>query len=292
MISMRPTTATERFTIERRVGPRLRRVFSPRALLLAPFLPLACTPSTQQEVELGTSYAQQINRQLPIVGDPEANRYINLLGDSLARVADDRSLQWRFYIVDSPEVNAFAVPGGFIYVNRGLIERTTEMNQLAGVLAHEIGHVTLRHSVKQMRDMQRANVGLTMACVLTGVCTNEAAGAAIQIGGSAVFAKFSRDDERESDRAAVQYTTRAKIDPRGIPKMFEILLNERKGSPQGVDAWFRTHPLEESRIEEAQAEIAKLPASMLRGLTTDTRQYQAFKTRLRSLPRTTVRRGS
>jgi beta-barrel assembly-enhancing protease len=253
---------------------------------------MSCTPSTQQEVELGTSYAQQINRQLPIVGDPEANRYINLLGDSLARVADDRSLQWRFYIVDSPEVNAFAVPGGFIYVNRGLIERTTAMNQLAGVLAHEIGHVTQRHSVKQMRDMQRADLGLTMACVLTGVCTNEAAGAAIQLGGSAVFAKFSRDDERQSDRVAVAYTVRAGIDPRGIPKMFEILLNERKGSPSGVDAWFRTHPLEESRIEEVQGEIAKLPASALRGLTVNTRSYDAFRSRLASLPRTTVRRGS
>ena len=108
-----------------------------RRTLLRVLVPLAlagCAISTQQEVEMGTTYAQQINRQLPIVDDPEVNRYINLLGDSIARLTDDRNLDWRFYVVDSKEVNAFAVPGGFVYVNRGLIERTTRMDQLAGVL--------------------------------------------------------------------------------------------------------------------------------------------------------------
>lgn len=114
----------------------------------------ACGVSTQQEVELGQQYSQQINAQLPIVRDPEINRYINVLGDSIARVADSRNLDWSFYVVDSKEVNAFAVPGGFIYINRGLIERATDMSQVAGVLAHEIGHVTQRHSVQQMQKAQ------------------------------------------------------------------------------------------------------------------------------------------
>src|SRR5688572_20115895 len=191
----------------------------------------ACAISTQQEVEMGQTYSAQINRELPIVRDPEVQRYINLLGETIAGHADDRSLDWQFYVVDSKEVNAFAVPGGFIYVNRGLIERTTEMSQLAGVLGHEIGHVTMRHSVKQMQAAQKANVGLSLACILTSICESGLAGAAVQVGGGAVFAKFSRDDEREADRAGIEFVIRSGIDPNGSPEMFRILLNERQRSP-------------------------------------------------------------
>src|ERR1700716_2816800 len=119
----------------------------------------ACGGSTQQEVEMGQQYSAQINAQLPIVHDPELNRYINVLGDSIARLTERTDItDWRFYIVDSKEVNAFAVPGGFVYVNRGLIERTQRMDQLAGVLGHEIGHVVRRHSIKQMQQQQGANI--------------------------------------------------------------------------------------------------------------------------------------
>jgi predicted Zn-dependent protease len=255
------------------------------------FLAAGCAISTQQEVEMGTQYAQQINAQLPLVRDAEVNRYISLLGESIARVADTRNLDWRFFVVDSREVNAFAVPGGFIYVNRGLIERTTNMNQLAGVLAHEIGHVVRRHSVKQMEAAQRANVGLTLGCILTRVCESQAAGAAIQLGGTALFAKFSRDDERQADAVAVPYLVRAGIDPRGIPQMFRILIEERKRSRSGVEAFFATHPLEEDRIDETERIIAGLPASSLRNLSTDTRAFQSFRQRLSSIP-VASRRGS
>jgi predicted Zn-dependent protease len=244
----------------------------------------ACAISTQQEVEMGTQYSQQINAQLPIVRDPEVNRYINVLGDSIARIADNRNLSWRFFVVDSREVNAFAVPGGFVYVNRGLIERATKMDMLAGALGHEIGHVVRRHSVKQMEAAQRANVGLTLGCILTNICSNQAAGAAINIGGSALFAKFSRDDEAQADEVGVQYTTRAGIDPRGIPEMFRVLLDERKNQAGGVDAWFATHPTEESRIQDTEALIARIPAATLRSLTQDTQAYQSFRRRLLALP--------
>jgi predicted Zn-dependent protease len=143
----------------------------------------ACGVSTQQEVDMGQQYAAQINQQLPIIQDPELNRYVNVLGDSIARLTERRDIQeWHFYIVDSKEVNAFAVPGGFVYVNRGLIERTQRMDQLAGVLGHEIGHVVRRHSIKQMQQQQGANIGVTLACVLTSVCSNQASQAAIQVG--------------------------------------------------------------------------------------------------------------
>ncbi len=261
----------------RLVRPRWRS--AALALLLA-----GCAISTSQEVELGRDFSSQVNSQLKLVRDPQVTQYVRVLGDSIARLADDRGLTWNFSVVDSREVNAFAAPGGYVWVNRGLIERTTNMSQLAGVLAHEIAHVTLRHSVQQMQKAQQANVGLTLACILTTVCQNQAAGAAVQLGGGALFARFSRDDESEADRAAVQYVVRAGIHPRGIPEMFRILLNERAQRPSGPQAIFATHPLEEDRVRASEAEIARLSSASLRGLRSDSDRFQQFRRRVITLP--------
>ena len=262
----------------------MKRFLSGAALALTVSVASACGVSQQQEIEMGQQYAQQINAQLPIITDLEINRYVNVLGDSIARLTNRGDLDWRFYVVDSKEVNAFAVPGGYIYVNRGLIERTTQMDQLAGVLGHEIGHVVRRHSVKQMEQAQKANVGVTLACVLTRICESQAAGAAINVVGGAVFAKFSREDENEADAEGVQNVVRAGIDPNGIPEMFEILLEERRARPAGVEAWFATHPLEEDRIANTRALIARVDPAVLRSLTKDTQNYHAFKSRIQALP--------
>jgi predicted Zn-dependent protease len=233
---------------------------------------------------MGQEYAQQINAQLPIVQDPELNRYINVLGDSIARLTSRGDLDWHFFIVDAQEVNAFAVPGGFVYVNRGLIQRTDQMDELAGVLGHEIGHVVRRHTVKQMEKAQGANVGVTLACILTSICNSQIAGAAINIAGGAVFARFSRQDEAEADNEGFNNVVRAGISPVGMVTMFRKLLDERKNRPAGVEAWFLTHPLEEDRITAVQARINQLPPSTLSRLGSDTRNYHSFKTRLASLP--------
>jgi len=141
-----------------------------------------------------------------------------------------------------------------------------------------------RHSVKQMEQAQGANIGLTLACVLTQVCNNQATGALINVGGTALFAKFSRDDEAQADEEGVKNVVRAGIDPRGIPEMFQILINERERSPSTVDAWFATHPLEESRIQATDAQIAKINPAILNGLTKDSQSFQTFKQRVRGLP--------
>ena len=244
----------------------------------------ACAISTQQEVQMGTEYASQINAQLPIVQDAEINRYVNVLGDSIANLADNRGLDYHFYVVNAAEVNAFAVPGGFIYVNRGLIDRTQNLSQLAGVLGHEIGHVVRRHSVKQMEKANTANIGVMLGCTLINVCGNQAAAAAINIGGSALFAKFGRDDEREADAEGIKNVIRAGINPNGIPQMFEILLNERARNPSAVEGWFATHPGEEERIQETTAMIAQYDPAILRSLTTNSTRYNDFKARVRALP--------
>lgn len=243
-----------------------------------------CAISTQQEVEMGTQYAQQINAQLPIVSDPEVNRYVSVLGDSIAKLTSRGDLDWHFFIVDSREVNAFAVPGGFIYVNRGLIERATRMDELAGAIGHEIGHVVRRHSIKQMEKQQNANIGVTLACVLTRVCESQAAQAAINVGATAVFARYSREDEKEADEEGVRNVVRAGIDPQGMVDLFQVLLDERQQRPAGVEAWFLTHPLEEDRIKDVSAQISQINPVILKGLMKDSPAYQAFRDRLRNLP--------
>src|SRR5689334_19188721 len=248
------------------------------------FCVIGCGISQQQEVQMGQEYAQQINAQLPIVQDPELNRYINVLGDSIAGLTSRKDLDWHFFIVDAKEVNAFAVPGGFVYVNRGLIQRADQMDELAGVLGHEIGHVVRRHTVKQMEKAQGANIGVTLACVLTSICNSQAAGAAINIAGGAVFAKFSRQDEAEADAEGVKNTVRAGISPVGMVTMFRKLLEERKTRPGAVESWFLTHPLEEDRITAVQSMINAIPPNQLAQLGTDTRNFHAFKTRIQSLP--------
>src|SRR2546421_4789196 len=234
------------------VGAPMKRAFIGIAVTCSL---VACGISQQQEVQMGQQYAQQINAQLPIVQDPELNRYINVLGDSIAGLTSRRDLDWHFFIVDATEVNAFAVPGGLVYVNRGLIERADQMDELAGVLGHEIGHVLRRHTVKQMEKAQGANIGVTLACVLTSICNSQVAGAAINIAGGAVFARFSRQDEAEADQEGFDNVVRAGISPVGMVTMFQKLLAERKSKPGAVDSWFLTHPLEEDRIQAIQARI-------------------------------------
>lgn len=253
---------------------------------------LSCAISQQQEVQFGAQTATEIAGQLPLLRDAEVVRYIASLGNSLANATDTRGLAWHFTVVDSREVNAFAVPGGWIYVNRGLIERAANMSQLAGVLAHEIGHVTRRHSVQQMRQAQGANAGVSLLCTLTKVCDSGTGQAAINAGGSALFAKFSRTDEQEADAEAVATTVRTGIDPSGVPAMFRILLSEQQRNPNALDAFFLTHPLAGDRVTATESLIAAYPPSALRNLKRDTAAFQSFRRRLLALPPSPAPKGS
>lgn len=244
----------------------------------------ACGISQQQEVQLGAEQAQQVNSQLPIIRDPAINRYLQILGDSLARVTTRADLDWKFYMVNTEDFNAFALPGGFIYVNRGVAERASSLDEFASVLAHEIGHVVLRHSVKQMEQMQGANVGVTIACVLTGVCNSGLSQAGINVAGSAIFAKFSRDDEAQADASGVETLVRAGINPNGMPRMFEKLLAERQQRPSAFDAWFTDHPLEEDRIQATRAQVAQISPAIIKSLTTNTQSFNEFRARVKALP--------
>jgi predicted Zn-dependent protease len=243
----------------------------------------ACAVSTQQELEMGAQYATEINRQLPLVRDAAANSYVNQLGDQIAR-SGRRGFNYTFYIVNSDVVNAFAVPGGYVYVNRGLIERTRNMAELAGVLAHEIGHVEHRHGAEQMERMQRASLGVNLAYILTGRQPSPAEGTLINAAGTAYFARHSRAAENEADESAVPMLVAAGINPNGLVTMFELLTSLQRRSPSALEAWFSTHPTTQDRINHTRSVIARYNASQLRGLSSSSSGYNSLKSRLRSLP--------
>jgi predicted Zn-dependent protease len=265
-----------------RAGALVRRCAS---VLTLGLLALGCEVSQDEEVQLGRRNAEQVDAQLPLVRDPVATNYVQQLGLSIARTTQRSDLEWRFRIIDSREVNAFALPGGFIYVNRGLIERADQLDELAGVLGHEIGHVVQRHSVRQMEKQTKTGVAVELGCRLTDLCSSDVARAAIQVGGAALFARYSRQDEAEADSVALGFVIHAGIDPRGIPALFKKLIEERRRSPMRIEGFFASHPLEEDRIAATEQDIAALDPSVFQGLRQDDPSYQAFKAHLAALPR-------
>ncbi|HEX7049258.1 MAG TPA: M48 family metallopeptidase [Longimicrobiales bacterium] len=262
--------------------PRTRRMTA-LGLVLIGTGTTACSISRSEEIQLGRRYAAQINRELPIVEDAAVNRYINLLGDRIARQGE-RRLDYSFYVVNIDAVNAFAIPGGFIYINRGLIEETDNLAELAGVIAHEVGHVEERHSVEQIERMQRANLGLSLAYILLGRAPGGLERAAIQVGGAAIFASYSREAESEADFVAIPLLVAAGINPTGLLTFFKDLLEQRERRPGVIEQWFSTHPLTEDRIAATQAEIREIPETTLRDLIVNTEQYEEMKARLRRYP--------
>ncbi|HEU0016519.1 MAG TPA: M48 family metallopeptidase [Longimicrobium sp.] len=245
-----------------------------------------CAPqvSTQQEVAMGQDYARQLNRQLPLINDGASLNYLNQIGRQIARNADPRGIQYNFYLVNSAAVNAFAVPGGQVYVNRGLIERADNFSELAGVLGHEIGHVVERHSIEQWQRAQQANMGLGLLYgVLLGRNPSGVEQAAVQLGGGAVFAGYGRDAEREADAVAIPYLIRTGINPNGMVTFFQKLLQEQQRAPSRVEQWFSTHPLTQERVNNTRAAIQATPGANSPQLTVDTQAFQSFKARVRAL---------
>ncbi|UJR84675.1 M48 family metallopeptidase [Sandaracinus amylolyticus] len=260
------------------------------ALVAALAVP-ACvsTVSTQREVAMGMQASEEIEQEMPILDDPAITTYVTDLGRRLLVGAGGaRDVPWQFRVVDTDQINAFALPGGFIYVTRGLVEEAETMSELAGPLAHEIAHVEHRHGVQQMTRMQSTALGATLAYVLLGREPGQLEQAALGAGAGAIFASYSRDDEREADASAVEYTTNAGIDPSGLTRFFATLAAEEE--ERGVlERWFATHPMTEDRLEATQAAIAAKPSA---DLEIDEPAFQRIKARLRSLPPPVDHEGS
>src|SRR5262245_47217844 len=192
-----------------------------RLALFGVAVAVACSVSTEQERELGSSDAAQIDSQLPLIHDTVVTQFVAALGKSLASHTSRADLDWRFQVVNSPEVNAFALPGGFIYVNRGAIEQADRLDELAGIMGHEVGHVVRRHSVHQIQKAEQRALGLIVFCTLTHACRSINSQLAIRIGNDALAARYSRQDEAQADSEGVVNALRAGIDPEGLPSFFQ-----------------------------------------------------------------------
>ena len=246
--------------------------------------------SEEEEVEVGRTAAEQIEQELELLSDDLVTSYISNLGQALAAQSARSSLAYRFKVVNTSEINAFALPGGFIYLNRGLIEAADNEDELAGVLAHEIAHVVARHGAEQVQRAAYANLGLSVLGSILGNGTGAQIGkVAAEMATAGTFMRFTRDAEREADRLGAENVVVAGHDPRGMITFFEKLGALRDGQANAVERFFASHPDPTERI----ANIEDLLTSSRRDLAAAERsggptisgeRFSGVKRRLEALP--------
>src|ERR1700739_1941294 len=238
--------------------------------------------SLEKEIALGKQLAQEVERSSKLIDDPTVTEYVNRVGQNLVRNSDAR-VPFTIKVIDSDEVNAFALPGGFFYVNSGLILRAQEESELAGVMAHEISHVCARHGTKNATKgelMQLATIPLILLGPggWAGYGIYEGMNLAIPV----TYLKFSRDAEREADFLGLQYMYKAGYDPNAYITFFERIQADEKRRPGTIPKVFSTHPPTPERIENTQKEIARiLPAKPEYIVTTS--EFDSVKGRLRNI---------
>jgi len=220
--------------------------------------------SEGQEIQMGAQTHPEVLASFGAYDDPGWQAYIQELGSKIAATSERPELNWTFTVLDDPVVNAMALPGGYIYVNRGILAHFNSEAELVSVLGHEIGHVTARHSVEQMSRAQLAQLGLGVAAVASEEF-RQYAGLASQ-GMNILFLKFGRDDENQSDTLGLRYMTRAGYDPYEMPKVFATLNRAtRSQGLRGTPEWLSTHPDPGNRIENIDARIGRLSPELQQG---------------------------
>lgn len=236
--------------------------------------------SLESEIRMGKQYAQQIDATVKLVQDPVVTEYVNRIGQNLVRNSDAK-VPFTIKVVDSDEVNAFALPGGFFYVNSGLILAADEEAELAGVMAHEIAHVAARHAAREMTRGQWLNIG-SIPLIFIGGGIGYAVQSAASLAVPLTFLSFSRGFEAEADYLGVQYMYKSGYDPQAFLSFFEKLQAKEKKKPGTLSKAFSTHPQTPDRIEKSQEEIAKiLPARAQYTVTTS--EFDDVKSRLAAL---------
>jgi predicted Zn-dependent protease len=238
--------------------------------------------SIEKEIALGKQLAQEVERSSKMIDDPVVTEYVNRVGQNLVRNSDAK-VPFTIKVIDSDEVNAFALPGGFFYVNSGLILRAQEESELAGVMAHEISHVCARHGTRQATKGELIQLASIPAMIfipysMAGYAMYEGLNLAIPL----TFLKFSRDNEREADFLGLQYMYKAGYDPNSYVTFFERIQADEKRRPGTIPKAFSTHPPTPDRIEAAQKEIARLlPAKQEYIVTTS--EFDQVKARLHNI---------
>jgi len=212
--------------------------------------------SLEKEIAMGKQYAQEVEQSVKLVQDPVVTEYVNRIGQNIVRNSDAK-VPFTIKVVDSDEINAFALPGGFFYVNSGLLLAADDEAELAGVMAHEIAHVAARHSMRQMTRSNLANLGSIPLIFMggwAGYAIRSAAGFALPM----TFLTFSRGFEAEADYLGLEYMYKTGYDPQAFVSFFEKLQAKEKKKPGTLAKAFSTHPQTPDRIGKSQDEIAKV----------------------------------
>jgi len=236
--------------------------------------------SIETEIRMGKDYATQIEASLKLVNDPVINEYVNRVGQNLVRNSDAK-VPFTIKVVDSDVINAMALPGGFFYVNSGLILAADDEAELAGVMAHEIAHVAARHTTRQMSRAQLANY-LTLPLIFVGGGIGLAAREAAGIGLPLTFLKFTRGFEAEADYLGIQYMYKAGYDPNEFVNFFEKIQAEEKKKPGSMAKVFMDHPQTPDRITKSQEEIATILPARDQYIET-TSEFNDIKARLAAI---------
>lgn len=208
--------------------------------------------SLQQEWQLGDQMAQQVAQQMQLSRDAVVVGYLRQMGERIHSVTPEANLPFEFEVVNDPNVNAFSLPGGHIYINSGLIAQADHADMLAGVVAHEISHVIARHVIKQVEQQQAIGA---IGSILLGQNPGVLQSLVAQILAGGAMARFSRADEKEADDLGLKYMTAAGYDPHGMLDMFQKLLSLEKGHPGAVERFFADHPMTDQRIKDIQNRI-------------------------------------
>jgi len=232
------------------------------------------------QIAMGKQFAQQVESSSKVIQDPVITEYINRIGQNIVRNSDAR-VPFTIKVIDSDEVNAFALPGGFFYVNSGLILAADNEAELAGVMAHEIGHVAACHAAREQTRGQLANFA-SIPLIFVGGGIGYAAYSVSGLAVPAAFMKFSRNFEAEADYLGVQYMYKAGYDPQEFVGFFEKLEAKEKKKPGFLSKAFASHPMTPDRIEKAQNEIATVLPPRPEYME-DTSEFEQVKSRLASL---------
>ena len=233
--------------------------------------------SEEQEIAIGRQYNEQvIKKQYQVYESKALQDYVDRVGQKLAKKSHRPHLQYHFTVLDSPEVNAFALPGGYVYITRGIMAYLNSEAELAAVVGHEIGHVTARHGVRQQSAAQAANIGLTIVSIFVPEINSMGGQNLTNLIGGALLSGYGREQELEADRLGAQYLARADYDPQAIISVLRVLKNQelederlakQEGrEPRRYSGLFATHPDNDTRLKEVVGEADKLaPAAPFEG---------------------------
>ena len=230
--------------------------------------------SLDEEWSMRDDLMKQVEQEFKLVSDPQMLAYLETIGTRLVAQTSLADRPWTFGIVDDDGVNAFNLPGGLVYVNRGLIQNATTLDQFTAVFGHEIAHGAARHGTQLMTRQMGLDL---LGSVLLGDDPNQREKLLAGVVAGGTLSSYGRDAEREADRLGIRFAHAAGYDPDGATAMFQMLLRLRQGKPSSVGQFFSSHPLTEERIAHAERIAAELPDSP--SLIHDTPDYQAFRTR-------------